>query len=377
MASQQPFWGQPARQVSSSSPEVPEIKTPAELEWRDPLWHGRWTALKHKFNFRPINYKDCAVIAFVAHSKSLSIASSPAAPWWKISGTPQKSMYAHTHTCTDQTHTHTHTHLKILSPWCTCEFSHKQTLSTLSWKHTIAYIHTENLFPSYGVLLADTYMDIFWHTHSHTLTHTHTQPSLTQQCFSVGGWQSSPSFRPQVVNQTISSSHRDIKANCPHAAQLTFQWKYREERRFLFFFSFIFFFRLWQLEKSIIKTAAPVVSVIRSLGTVRRSSSGRNSMKWQSTVTVNEVKLRDDCVRLFFCGALKRNFLNHRSIAMIHNIRRQVLFEKHTVGSKEASPGLSSLDVTTCSFSIWHVIVNAIFQQHIVLFSFTLNEINT
>lgn len=146
---------------------------------------------------------------------------------------------------------------------------------------------------------------------------------------------------------------------------------------FYFFFPLFFFFRLWQLEKSIIKTAAPVVSVIRSLGTVRRSSSGRNSMKWQSTVTVNEVKLRDDCVRLFFCGALKRNFLNHRSIAMIHNIRRQVLFEKHTVGSKEASPGLSSLDVTTCSFSIWHVIVNAIFQQHIVLFSFTLNEINT
>lgn len=64
--------------------------------------------------------------------------------------------------------------------------------------------------------------------------HTRTQPSLTQQRFTAGIWQSSSGFRPQVVNQTISSSHHDIRANCPHAAQLTFPWQCRKGSFFLF-----------------------------------------------------------------------------------------------------------------------------------------------
>lgn len=77
-----------------------EIKTQAELKWCDPLWHGRWTGWMHKFNFRPINYRDCAVIVFVAHSKSLSISSSPALLWWKISGAhTQLERHVHTHAC--------------------------------------------------------------------------------------------------------------------------------------------------------------------------------------------------------------------------------------------------------------------------------------
>lgn len=77
-----------------------EIKTPAELKWRDPLWHGRWTRLMHKFNFRPINYKDCAVIAFVAYSKSLYLILAHLAV--------MKDFWCSHITETARTHTHLH-----------------------------------------------------------------------------------------------------------------------------------------------------------------------------------------------------------------------------------------------------------------------------
>lgn len=75
---------------------------------------------------------------------------------------------------------------------------------------------------------------IAWLPHIFYDAHTCTQPSLTQQRFTAGIWQSSSGFRPQVVNQTISSSHHDIRANCPHAAQLTFPWQCRKDSFFLF-----------------------------------------------------------------------------------------------------------------------------------------------
>lgn len=58
---------------AGGSPEDTEIKTAAPARWRDPPWHDGWAALKHKFNFSSVNYKDCGVIAFVGRSRSLSL----------------------------------------------------------------------------------------------------------------------------------------------------------------------------------------------------------------------------------------------------------------------------------------------------------------
>lgn len=64
-------------------------------------------------------------------------------------------------------------------------------------------------------------------------TRTHSHQSLSVRRSRRLPWQSSPGCRPQVVNQTISGSHRDIRANCPRAAHLTSSsWRWRRNLHF-------------------------------------------------------------------------------------------------------------------------------------------------